>query len=137
MGVDDLLRVLLHHWAKDTSVFPHERQRVQLATIMLFGAYTSSRPAELVDAEASEKEKARIKHWEWSQPVPWDDPDNHDYKEDEDEDGNGKKKNRPKAIFYEDVCLMVLRNPDEGGRPVVAMEVTLSHHKSVDRKPKP
>jgi hypothetical protein len=62
MGVDDLLRVLLYHWAKDTSVFPNERQRLQLATILLFAAYTSSRPAELVDAEASDAEKAKYKN---------------------------------------------------------------------------
>ena len=129
MGVDDLLRVLIYHCAKDTSVFPNERQRVQLSLILLFAAYTSSRPAELVDAEPSEKDKARVKDLNWNTP---DDSDHN-----EDEDGATTEAKRSKAICYEDIRLMVLRNPDKGGRPVVAMEVTLSHHKGVNRKSKP
>jgi hypothetical protein len=54
--------VLLYYWAKDTSIFPNKRLRLQLATILLFTAYTSSRPAELVDAEASDAEKAKYKN---------------------------------------------------------------------------
>ena len=133
MGVDDLLRVLVYHWAKDQSVFPNERQRVQLATILLFAAYTSSRPAELVDAQVSEKSKKNENNWKWrSEDDPWNDSSNTDFA-----DGVRDTRRRSKAICYEDVCLMVLRNPDNDGRPVVAMEVTLSHHKGVDRKPKP
>jgi hypothetical protein len=46
---DDLLKVLIHHWAVDESVFPTEDDRLDLATIILFQAYTGCRPAELVD----------------------------------------------------------------------------------------
>lgn len=49
MGVDDLLLGLTHHWARDTSVFPTEDDRLDVPTIMLFQAYTACRPAELVD----------------------------------------------------------------------------------------
>jgi hypothetical protein len=49
MGVDDLLLGLTHHWSRDRSVFPTEDDRLDLATIMLFQAYTACRPAELVD----------------------------------------------------------------------------------------
>jgi integrase len=42
------LEVLRCHWATDTNVFPNERQRVQLATILLFAAFTGSRPGALL-----------------------------------------------------------------------------------------
>ncbi len=44
---------------------------------------------------------------------------------------------RSNAICYEDISLMVARNPVHGERDVLAMEVTLAHHKGVDRKSKP
>jgi hypothetical protein len=50
LGADDLILLLTHHWARDTSVFPTEDQRLALATIMLLLIYTGYRPAELVDA---------------------------------------------------------------------------------------
>lgn len=49
MGVDDLLLGLTQHWSRDRSIFPTEDDRLDLATIMLFQAYTACRPAELVD----------------------------------------------------------------------------------------
>jgi hypothetical protein len=42
-----------------------------------------------------------------------------------------------KALCYEDLVLWVVRNPDEGKRDILAMEVALRHHKGVDNKPKP
>jgi len=50
MSVDDLLVVLHYHWALDTATFPHERQRVQLALLLLMIAYTASRPGALVES---------------------------------------------------------------------------------------
>jgi hypothetical protein len=49
-GPDDLLLLLTHHWARDESVFPTEDDRHDVATIMLFQAYTGGRPAEFVHA---------------------------------------------------------------------------------------
>ncbi|PQE19444.1 hypothetical protein CJF30_00009883 [Rutstroemia sp. NJR-2017a BBW] len=46
VGPDDLLLLLVQHWARDESVFPTEDDRLDLATIMLFNAYTGGRPAE-------------------------------------------------------------------------------------------
>lgn len=34
MNVDDVYLVLHHHWVLDTSVFPDERQRLQVALLM-------------------------------------------------------------------------------------------------------
>jgi len=47
-GPDDLLLLLVQHWARDESVFPTEDDRHDLATIMLFQSYTGGRPAEFV-----------------------------------------------------------------------------------------
>ncbi|KAF2174473.1 hypothetical protein K469DRAFT_648257, partial [Zopfia rhizophila CBS 207.26] len=50
LSVDDLLLVLHHHWVLDTWVYPDEEQRLLLALLFLFAAYTGSRPCSLVDA---------------------------------------------------------------------------------------
>jgi len=47
-GLDDLLLLLVQHWACDESVFPTEDDRHDVATIMLFQSYTGGRPAEFV-----------------------------------------------------------------------------------------
>lgn len=44
---------------------------------------------------------------------------------------------RCKALCYKDILLMVVRNPEGGERDVLAMEVTMAHHKGADRRPKP
>jgi hypothetical protein len=47
-GPDDLLLLLVQHWARDQSIFPTEDDRHDVATIMLFQSYTGGRPAEFV-----------------------------------------------------------------------------------------
>jgi hypothetical protein len=42
--------MLVQHWARDESVFPTEDDRHDVATTMLFQAYTGGRPAEFVHA---------------------------------------------------------------------------------------
>ena len=44
----DFVELLRCHWVTDTNTFPHERQRVQLATILLVAAFTGSRPGALL-----------------------------------------------------------------------------------------
>ena len=52
-GPDDLLLLLVQHWARDQSVFPTEDDRHDVAAIMLFQSYTGCRPAELVHSSKS------------------------------------------------------------------------------------
>jgi hypothetical protein len=40
------------------------------------------------------------------------------------------------ALCYEDVRLLVVRNPITGERDVLTMEVKLAHHKGAKRRPK-
>jgi len=48
MDVEDLWEVLPCHWVTDTNSFPHERHRVQVATLLLLAAFTGSRPGALL-----------------------------------------------------------------------------------------
>jgi hypothetical protein len=41
------------------------------------------------------------------------------------------------AICYEDIRLLVVRSPGSGARDVLAIEVTIAHHKGHKRRPKP
>ena len=40
---------LICHWVTGTNSFPHERQRLQVATLLLLAAVTGSRPGALLD----------------------------------------------------------------------------------------
>jgi hypothetical protein len=42
-----------------------------------------------------------------------------------------------KALCYDDICLWIVQNPKLGERGLLATEVHLWHHKSVDNKPRP
>jgi hypothetical protein len=59
LGVDDLLLLLNHHWARDTATVPTERHRVQFALILLLLFGTGCRPAELVDAKKKRRDETR------------------------------------------------------------------------------
>jgi hypothetical protein len=153
LGADDLILLLTHHWARDTSIFPTEDQRLALATIMLLLIYTGCRPAELVDAAKRKTSCPEQAHeddcWDsgyeslddvkdddpiYENPEPWANPNDADY--DDDFDDNALTREY-KALCYEDIRLWIVQDPTPGGRDLLGMEITLSHHKGADRKPKP
>ncbi|KAG4427387.1 hypothetical protein IFR05_017130 [Cadophora sp. M221] len=153
LGVDDLLLLLNHHWARDTSTFPTERHRVQFALIMLLLFGTGCRPAELVDARKKRKDDIDS---EDDDLEVFDDDNIVAIGKNNDESGPESNKSTTScdegdvamsgmgedirhfdAICYEDVRLLVVRSPDNGGRDVLAMEVTMAHHKGHKRRPKP
>jgi hypothetical protein len=220
VGPDDLLLLLVQHWARDESVFPTEDDRLDLATIMLFLAYTGGRPAEFVHSskgkasqdplgEAEEANKAKQTQQSAGKDYNREDDidDSLDYDDDSDagdgpefdvddlfdsddeaeeeidedagydsgygtteetdvtmtedvddcytaevdESGEpvqqacdaaeldefGEAIRKCKALCYEDICLWIVQNPKQGERDLLAMEVSLRHHKGVDNKPKP
>ncbi len=49
LEADDFVELIRYHWASDINVFPNERQRLQLAAILLLAAFTGSRPQALLD----------------------------------------------------------------------------------------
>ncbi|EDN94544.1 predicted protein [Sclerotinia sclerotiorum 1980 UF-70] len=154
LGADDLILLLTHHWARDTSIFPTEDQRLALATIMLLLIYTGCRPAELVDAGKVKSAIDRDQIYEddnWDEeyegldetkdddptyenPEPWIDPKVSDCNDKDDEEVLTQEY---KAFCYEDIRLWIVRNPTPGEHDLLGMEITLAHHKGADRKPKP
>ena len=48
MDEEDFKEVLRCHWVTDSNTYPEERQRVQVATLLLLAAYTGSRPDALL-----------------------------------------------------------------------------------------
>ena len=48
LEADDFVELIRYHWASDINVFPNERQRIQLAAILLLAAFTGSRPEALL-----------------------------------------------------------------------------------------
>jgi Protein of unknown function (DUF3435) len=99
MDINDVFLVLHHHWVLDTSVFPDERQRLQLALLLLFSAYTATRPGALV-YKVTNRTKQRVHYLGWGN----DDPDNVDEMDLDWED--------IKTLYYEDVILVMLSNPE-------------------------
>lgn len=91
-----------------------EEQRVQLVTILIFAAFTGSRPAELVDASLSEKDKEKIKDAFWRRKTPWTNPDDLDYG-----DVEMDPLERARSLCWEGVELRMLSLDD--GRMVLAM----------------
>jgi hypothetical protein len=51
--------------------------------------------------------------------------------------GFDSPKRRCKALYYKDIRLQVVQNPIQGERGLLAIEVTLSHHKGANKKLKP
>ena len=135
--------------AYDTTVFPGERHRVQLAGCYQFLCYTGARPAELVDAERKKPKDGSIEELFGRKVVVQSsssddgEPEQQPQKLDEDSKllesllsqetvGRG----RPKALCYEDIQMMIVRHPVTG-RCIPAMAVKFINHKGADNKPKP
>jgi hypothetical protein len=142
MSVDDLYRVLHHHWAGDTSIFADERQRVQLAMLLLTAAYTGSRPCSLLDTGKSRSLGGSGESSDDFLDDYYDDSGYDDSDENDDCDGSGAKNNgvdpaNLRSILYRHIRMLLLKNPTPGERPILVMEITLVHTKGEDKKPQP
>jgi len=126
MNVDDIYLVIHHHWVQDTSVFPDERQRLQLALLILLHAYTATRPAALV-YKLIDRRKLK-EHY-----IGWEDESGSDADTNDEMDLEWEE---IKTLCYEDVTLLMLPNP-EGKRDILVMEVKLKYTKGVKKKPRP
>jgi hypothetical protein len=133
-NVDDLLLALTHHWTWDTSKFRTGQQQLDLALIILFAAYTGARPGELVDGRKRRKDKGSPRV---DLPASWDDLNHLHYDNDDEDDEGSNDGRRTKALCYEDISMILLRNPRNLRQNVLAMEVRLANHKGCDNKPKP
>lgn len=52
IGHNGLLGALYYHWKFDTEVFDLERDRIQLAAVLLLLAYTGARPGAIVESSS-------------------------------------------------------------------------------------
>jgi hypothetical protein len=59
LSAEDLGILLQWHWKYGTSIFANERQRVQMSLLMLFSAFTGSRPDTLLGADDSSSKDSR------------------------------------------------------------------------------
>lgn len=127
---DELLLLLTQHWARDTSVYHTKNDRHDVATIMLFEAYTGGRPAEFVHTskgKASEDPLGDVE--EANKAKQAQERVGEDYKEDNID--NGLDNNNSDASDGPEL------DSDFFDSDVLVMEVYLQNHKGVDNKPKP
>ncbi|KAL9066782.1 MAG: hypothetical protein Q9157_007030 [Trypethelium eluteriae] len=61
LSVDDLVDILLHHWKFSVATFCDERQRVQVALLLLVAAYTGSRPSTILNTSVIEQTDSLLK----------------------------------------------------------------------------
>ena len=112
MNVDDMYLVLHHHWAIDTTSYPDERQRLQLALLILLTSYTASRPGALVYNPSNNRLRPGADDGLWA-------PETQEI---------------VKALCWQDITLVLLPNPS-GTRDILAAEVNLRHTKGSDKNP--
>jgi hypothetical protein len=48
LEAEEFVELIRYHWASDINIFHNERQRLQLAAILLLAAFTGSRPHALL-----------------------------------------------------------------------------------------
>jgi hypothetical protein len=128
----------------------------------LLSIYTGCRPAELADAskraggKTTSRKRPHTEVWDavndldedecvdeeegsdepnYQQQEPWDNKNDTEY--DDDYIDLDAIEREYKTLCYEDIRLWIVRNPTQGERDLLGMEITFAHHKGADRKPKP
>jgi hypothetical protein len=122
LSAEDLGILLQWHWKYGSSTFANERQRVQMGLVMLFSAFTGSRPGTLLaDDDSSCKDSRESSAGDLSTTTLAYDSDGDTLV-----DGvpNSKARStRPGTICYGDIDLFLLRNPDDPERDILMAEV--------------
>ncbi|ORY68698.1 FluG domain-containing protein [Pseudomassariella vexata] len=148
LNVDSLRVILVYNIAYDTSIFPLELHRLNLSNCYQILCYTGARPAELVDNERKKPKDGSLEELFGTKAVMSAERPGGEVEEEEDEDEDDSSevgklllretigRDRPKALCYEDILLMIVRHPVTG-RAVPAMSIKFVHHKGCDNKPKP
>ena len=122
LSAEDLGILLQWHWKYGTSTFANERQRVQMGLVMLFSAFTGSRPGTLLaDDDSSYRDSRESLAGDLSiNTLAY----NSDRNTLVDNIPNLKARNiGPKIIYYRDIDLFLLRNPDNPDRDILIAEV--------------
>ncbi|OCK94582.1 uncharacterized protein K441DRAFT_560250, partial [Cenococcum geophilum 1.58] len=130
INVDDIFRVLHHHWAYNTSTFPDGRQSLQLAFLILIYTYIVSRPGVLVYI----KRNAKVTY---NEDRGVGDGISDDEINDGDRDNNGsEEKDEPiNTLCYKYVILILIRELG-AKRDLITMEINLRFIKGYRRNSK-
>ncbi|KAH7009443.1 uncharacterized protein B0I36DRAFT_257829 [Microdochium trichocladiopsis] len=142
LDADDLHALLIFNIAFDRGTFPNERHPIlTLPGICQALSGTGARPAEFVYNEKKIIDRGKVtrlsKAFDTEEEMEDDEALDEDSRKLRDlltQETTGR--GRPKCLCYEDINLMVVRDPVGGGNSL-ATQVKLIHHKGVDRKPKP
>ncbi|KAI1026560.1 hypothetical protein LB503_013368 [Fusarium chuoi] len=135
LNVDNLRVILTFNIAYDTTIFPGERHRINLAGCYQLLCYTGARPAELVDGERQKPKDVQSSSSASSE-------EQEVLADEQSKVLNGLLsqetvgRGRPKALCYEDIQMMIVRHPATE-RCMPAMAIKFVHHKGADNKPKP
>ena len=110
------------HWKYGTSTFANERQRVQMGLVLLFSAFIRSRLGTLLaDDDSSRRDSRESSAGDPSINTLAYDSDGGTLVDDI---PHLKARNiRPGTIYYGDIDLFLLRNPDNPDRDILMAEV--------------
>jgi Protein of unknown function (DUF3435) len=120
LSAEDLGILLQWHWKYGTSIFANERQRVQMSLLMLFSAFTGSRPDTLLGEDNSSKNSRESSRDDSSSPTTAYDSDGETLVGDSEPQA---RTTRPGTICYGDIELFLLRNPDNPERDILMAEI--------------
>jgi len=109
LSAEDLGILLQWHWKYGTAAFTNERQRVQLSLLMLFSAFTGSRPDTLLGDDSLSKNSQKSSIDDSSDSILADNSDGDTLVDDE---SNAQNTKRPGTVCYGDIELFLLRNPE-------------------------
>jgi Protein of unknown function (DUF3435) len=117
LSAEDLGILLQWHWKYGTFIFAIERQRVQMSLLMLFSAFTGSRPGTLLPNDNSSSKNSQESS-----------TDDLAYDSDgetlvDDTPDSKAQTTRPGTICYGDIDLFLLRNPNNPERDILMAEV--------------
>ncbi len=145
LNVDSLRVILIFNIAYDTSIRPLELQRLNDSGCYMIICYTGVRPAELVHNERKPPKDGSLEELFGVKAVMAADRDAEADELPDDPESRELcvlllretvKRDRVKALCYEDILMMVVRHPVTG-RATLAMSIKFIHHKGCDNKPKP
>jgi hypothetical protein len=148
LNVDSLQAILVFNIAYDIGIFPLERHRISLSGCYMILCYTGARPAELVDNERQRPKDGSLEELFGAKAVMSAEQGDGEAEGDEEAlDADSAElcklllretlgRERPKALCFEDILLMIVRDPATG-RSIPAMSIKFIHHKGCDNKPKP
>ena len=129
LSAEDLGILLQWHWKYGTATFTNERQRVQLSLLMLFSAFTGSRPDALLGEDGSSSKNSQESSIDDSSDNTLAYNSDGDTLVDDGSESNAQNIKRPGTVCYGDIELFLLRNPDNPERDILMAEVNFRNLK--------